>query len=103
YLGLPNTFKSAVCFNPVVTTFCMDFNWYHDLSHITPGLYYRIHAPIAHTKWDLNLSERIINPAVAYNKNEPAPAVPAAHPAGYLSGDRIALADVPKSIESALQ
>jgi len=100
YFGLPNTFKSAVCFNPIITTFCMDFSWYHDLSCLAPGLYYRIHAPIAHTKWDLNLSERIINPAVAYNKGEP---VPAAHPAGYLGADRILLSDIPKSVESALQ
>lgn len=111
YFGLPQNFKSSVCFTPLITNFMMDFDWYHGLDAVLPGLYYRIHMPIVHSKWDLNLCERIVSPGTPFNAKEiitPVGAVPfkapaAAYPAGYLSSDRIAWAQVPKSVEEALR
>ncbi|MCX5924733.1 MAG: hypothetical protein NT124_00340 [Candidatus Dependentiae bacterium] len=112
YFGLPQNFKSRICFTPLITNFMMDFDWYHGLDELLPGLYYRIHMPIVHSKWDLNLSERIVSQGTPFNAQEiitpPVGAAPfkapaAAYPAGYLSSDRIAWAQVPKTVTEALQ
>lgn len=107
YFGLPSNFKSSVCFSPVITNFMMDFNWYHGLDGVLPGLYYRIHMPIVHSKWDLNLHEKIVNPGTPFNGAELAVAGsnarPAAYPAGYLGQNRISSSQASPSVEVALQ
>ncbi len=53
YFYLPNDFKGNVCFNPLVQNILVDFNMYLGLDEWVDNLYFRIHAPITHTKWAL--------------------------------------------------
>lgn len=96
YFGLARDFKSLVSFTPQITNLVVDFQWYHGLDAWLPGLYYLIHIPVVHSKWDLNLCERVVNPGTAYADD-------ATYPAGYLGSQRILLSDVPKSVEQALE
>lgn len=57
YFGLPSDFKSTVSFDPRITNFVFDIDWYHGLDSWWKGGYFRIHIPITHTKWDLHLHE----------------------------------------------
>lgn len=57
YFGLPSDFKSRVTFEPRITNFVFDVDWYQGLDSWWPGGYVRIHLPVAHTKWDLHLRE----------------------------------------------
>ncbi len=61
YFGLPTDFKSKVRVNPEIMNFLIDFDVFLGLDRITPGLYIRAHAPIVYTRWDLKLTETIIN------------------------------------------
>src|ERR1700722_14278797 len=53
YFGLPSDFKSFVCFDPKITNFTMDFNWYFGLDELVSGLYVRVHAPFSFNTWNL--------------------------------------------------
>jgi hypothetical protein len=96
YFGLARDFKSLVTFTPVITNLVVDFQWYHGLDAWLPGLYYMIHIPVVHSKWDLDLCERVVNPGTAYADG-------ATYPAGYLGSQRILLEDLPQSVEKALE
>ena len=80
YFGLPFGFKSKINFNPVITNVIFDSNWYKSLDSFIDGLYIRLHAPIVHTRWDLELDELIIQ--------DQDPTIPF-YPAGYMGSDRI--------------
>lgn len=58
---LPTDFKSEVRINPVIENFLVDFNLYIGLDNITQGLYFRIHSPLCHTRWNMNMREYIMN------------------------------------------
>jgi len=57
YFGLPTDFQSCVTFEPRIDNFLIDFNLYLGLDDWCKGLYFRIHAPVVHTRWDLNMCE----------------------------------------------
>jgi len=57
YFGLPQDFESKVSFFPRIENFIVDFGFYIGLDKWRKGLYFRVHAPIAHTRWDLNMCE----------------------------------------------
>jgi len=57
YFGLPPDYQSCVTFEPRIDNFLIDFNLYLGLDEWCKGLYFRIHAPVVHTKWDLNMCE----------------------------------------------
>lgn len=59
YFGLPTDFKSIVNFRPRVNNFLIDFNFFVGLSAQLSGLYFRIHAPLVHSVWNLHMSEQI--------------------------------------------
>jgi len=61
YFGLPTDYKSCVTFEPNIDNFLIDFNFYLGLDKWVEGLYFRIHAPIVHTRWTLNMCEIIEN------------------------------------------
>lgn len=61
YFGLSTTFQSRLFFKPRISNFIADFNLYFGLDEWRPGLYFRIHAPIVSTHWDLNFTEKIID------------------------------------------
>jgi hypothetical protein len=59
---LPTDFESEVRFHPVIENALVDFNLYLGLDNLAPGLYFRIHTPLCHTRWALNMHEKVINP-----------------------------------------
>lgn len=99
YFGLPSDFKSVVNFEPVITNFVMDFDWHIGFDGAAPGLYMRVHMPIVHTKWDLNLLECVVDAGSTFTS----------YPAGYLSAEPIELSALttgekaPKNVKTAFQ
>jgi hypothetical protein len=67
YFYLPTDFESTVQFKPVIDNIIIDFGFYLGLDAWVKGLYFWIHVPFAHTRWDLNLSETIIEPGINNN------------------------------------
>ena len=65
YFGLPQDFNSAVSFCPKIENFIVDVNFFLGLDELAEGLYFRVHAPIVHTRWDLCMNERIFNEGTA--------------------------------------
>jgi len=57
YFGLPEDFNGSIRFNPRISNFLVDFNWYVGLDSWIQGLYIRIHAPLVHTRWRLHACE----------------------------------------------
>ncbi len=65
YFGLPIDFKSRVFFRPNFDAMTFDFNWFQGLDDIAHGLYCSIQAPLIYTRWNLGMSEEIINHGIA--------------------------------------
>ncbi len=63
YFGLPVGYRSSVSFKPTISNFLLDFSFYAGLDAWLDGLYFRIHSPFVHTKWNLNAKENIEYPA----------------------------------------
>src|SRR5579885_1280635 len=64
YFGLSEFWQSSACFCPKIRNFVADVELYLGASQWTDGLYARVHLPITWTKWNLNVRETIINPAI---------------------------------------
>jgi hypothetical protein len=64
YFYLPSDFESNVYFDPVIDNVIIDFGFYLGLDAWSKGLYFWVHAPFAHTRWDININEHIINPGI---------------------------------------
>lgn len=64
YFYLPTDFESIVQFKPVIDNVILDFGFYLGLDAWAKGLYFVLHAPFSHTRWDLNIQENIINPGI---------------------------------------
>lgn len=77
YFGLPADFKSIIHFEPQITDFIWDMNFYLGLDGLCEGLYFRIEAPMVYTKWDLNLSECVEMVGTF------------THPAGYMAAQEV--------------
>lgn len=60
YFGLPTDFKSNVLVRPYVENVLFDVDWFYGLDAWYKGVYLRVHAPLVHTKWDLNLDECVV-------------------------------------------
>lgn len=56
YFGLPRDFKSLISLEPRIQNFNIDFNFYLGWRH---GVYFRIHAPLTYTNWNLNYCEEV--------------------------------------------
>ncbi len=78
YFGLPTDFQSTLVFKPRVSNIILDFNFYVGLDECLNGLYFRVHAPLVATRWNLNFHENLLeNGANAYPAGYFAPsAVP---------------------------
>jgi len=61
YFGLPTDFQSTLQFNPVIDNYILDFNFFFGFDEFVPGLFFRLHIPVVHTRWDLKFTESIIN------------------------------------------
>lgn len=86
YFGLPADFKSRIHFDPQITSFIWDVDFYLGYK----DCYLRIHAPVAHTKWDLNLTE-CVESVGTY-----------AHPAGYMGPDAVERSQLASSFTEAI-
>lgn len=58
---LPTDFSSEISFKPIIDNTLLDLNLYVGLDNLYQGLYFRIHAPICHSRWNLNFKEKIID------------------------------------------
>lgn len=58
---LPTDYDSIVTVNPKIDNFLVDFNMYLGLDGLKEGLFFRIHAPVVYTGWQLNYDETIVN------------------------------------------
>lgn len=59
YFYLPVDFDGAVTFDPQIKNFIFDIDFFLGLDEWWKGAYVRIHGPIVHTRWDLNMCETI--------------------------------------------
>ncbi len=62
--GLPTDYNSVVTIEPRIENFLVDFNFYLGLDEWVEGLYFRIHAPVVYSRWDLGFCERITDAGV---------------------------------------
>lgn len=62
YFYLPTDFKSTATFNPRIDNFLIDFSFFLGLDEWATGLYLWIDAPLTHTRWDLNMCEKVQSP-----------------------------------------
>jgi len=60
YFGLDPLYQSVLSFKPRVNNFIADFNLYVGLDEWLCGTYFRIHAPVVWTKWNLHACESIV-------------------------------------------
>jgi hypothetical protein len=64
YFYLPSDFESTVHFKPVIDNVILDFGFYLGLDAWAKGVYFWLHAPFSHSRWDINIRENIINPGI---------------------------------------
>ena len=57
YFGLSPQYQSTLTFNPRISNLIIDFDFYFGLDEWVPGLYFKAHAPVVATRWDLNFDE----------------------------------------------
>lgn len=73
-------FESTIKFSPRIQNAFLDFNLYLGLDEWANGLFFRAHAPMVWTQWDLNMCESKTTGTQGYEIGYFAPtAVPAAH------------------------
>lgn len=78
YFYLPTDYQSTLEICPSIKNIMADFNLYIGFDAFLKGLYLRIHAPLAHTTWDLHFREYIENKGIA--SDDPGYFAPAAIP-----------------------
>ena len=62
HFGLPTDYKSYVTFEPRIENFLVDFYLYFGLDRWCKGAYFKVHAPVVYSRWDLKMCEHIENP-----------------------------------------
>jgi len=62
YFGLPEVWKSIICFTPKIRNFIADIELYLGTAQWDEGLYFRLHMPIVWSEWDLHTREHILQP-----------------------------------------
>lgn len=87
--ALPLDFVSNICFSPFVSNVIFDLDWYIGFDACLTGLYFQIHAPVVHSKWDLRMREFIINASSQFD------------PAGYISATRVTRSQLPDNVTAA--
>lgn len=93
YFGLPTDFQSILQFNPVIDNYILDFNFFFGFDEFVPGLFFRFHIPVVHTRWDLEFQETIINSG----SND------GAYPAGYFTPSLVPLKNMLPNVTAYMQ
>jgi hypothetical protein len=57
YFGLAPTFQSTISVKPTVTNGIIDFDLYVGLDGLYEGFWFRVHAPVVFTRWELEFCE----------------------------------------------
>jgi hypothetical protein len=57
--GLPTDFESTISFRPTIKNFIFDIDYYLGFDECLEGLYFRVHAPVVHTRWRLDYCENV--------------------------------------------
>jgi len=91
YFGLPMDFESTVCFEPRIQNIIIDLHWYAGLDDWHKGMFFRLYAPLVHTRWDLNMCEKVKEKGSE------------AFPVGYMSTREIPREDLPRSFTEVMQ
>ena len=90
YFGLPMDFQSRVCFEPRIENIIIDLHWYTGLDDLHKGMFFRLYAPLVHTRWNLNLCETVKEKGSA------------SFPAGYMSTREILREELPRSFDEVM-
>jgi len=93
YFGLPTDFQSILQFNPVIDNYILDFNFFFGFDEFVPGLFFRFHIPVVHTRWDLEFKETIINSGTNNGF----------YPAGYFTPSQVTLNNMLESVTAYMQ
>ena len=64
YFGLPTDFESTLTFKPEAHSYIFDVAFYIGLDEWLEGLYFRVHAPVVGTHFNLHFNEDVTNPGV---------------------------------------
>lgn len=91
YFGLPSDFQSTVSFNPIISNVILDLNGFWGMDDWVPGLYFQLHVPLVHTRWDLNMCETVQDQGSDF------------FPAGYMGPNRINRDQLASNVTQALQ
>jgi hypothetical protein len=59
YFGLPIDYQSTLSFAPRIANGMLDLNLYLGFDAWRPGVYLRVHSPLVHTTWAMNISEQV--------------------------------------------
>lgn len=75
YFGLSPEFSGTICFNPKIENFIFDWNIFLGLDCWYPGLYFRAHLPLTHSRWSLfdNDNNCCINNCPSSTNTSPLP------------------------------
>jgi hypothetical protein len=93
YFGLPTDFQSILQFKPVIDNYILDLNFFFGFDEFVPGLFFRFHIPIVHTRWDLNFQETVINSG----SND------GFYPAGYFTPSEVGLKQMLPNVTAYMQ
>lgn len=96
YFGLPSDWSSSVKFSPIIDNFMVDLNFYIGLENFWRGTYFKIHSPLTHTRWNMNMTE------CKKNRGADTEQDPSYHK-GEMSKAELRTADLPKSFMAATQ
>ncbi len=55
YFYLPTSYTGSFSVHPRTENFLVDFDFYWGMDTFTPGLFFRIHAPLTWTQWNMNM------------------------------------------------
>jgi len=94
YFGLPTDFESTVCFTPRISNFLVDFDLFvggrDNCFECYDGLWFRVHTPLVHSRWQLCLSESVTTTGV----NDFA--------MGYMASTTILRSELPADFKTAM-
>ena len=90
YFGLPTDYQSLLKFEPRIENFTVDLHFYVGLDDFLKGTYFRIQAPLTHTKWSLNMTECVKDKGTAdFN-------------AGYMDGFAVTRVALPENFTTVM-
>ncbi len=91
YFGLSPNFESTVKFTPRISNFLVDLNLYLGFDEWWEGGFFRIHAPIVYTRWEMKMCEDVVKAGTLR------------FDAGYMDSVAIAHTSLPADFKTAMK